>query len=228
MNKYFIFRYKDSDPVIKIDMDAIIGDKGLPCPLDPGHPGTGVFRINDLVIKLRSPNVRDISSTWHNDFLISDRVASLFKESRFTGYELRHVDVRLPNTDRYRGVKPPVIWEFKVTGWGGIAPESSGIKPVTICPGCCYTHYTTFTSPRKIIDESQWDRSDFFFVWPMPRRIFITEHVKNVIQTNHLSGAEIITLDQLKGDKWGFSPGKLRDHIDLARAKKLGGHLGID
>jgi hypothetical protein len=227
MNRFYNFHYKDNDPVINIDQDAIVGNR-KPCPLDPGHPGTGWYRINDLIVKLRSPKVRDISSTWHSDYLITDRVASFFREAGFTGYSLRHVDVRLPNTDRYRGVPAPVLWEFKVTGWGGIAPESSGIKMVTICPACCYTHYTDFTNPERLIDESQWDGSDFFFVWPMPRDYFITERVKTVVQANKLSGVEIITPDKLKGDKWGLSPGKLRDHMDRERAKKLGGHLGID
>lgn len=228
MNRFSIFRYKDDDPVIKIDQDAIVEEEEIPCPLDPGHPGTGGIRINDLVVKLKSPKVRDVSSTWHNDYLIAARVASLFKDAGFTGYSLRHIDVRLPDTDRFQGVKPPVLWEFKVTGWGGIAPESSGIKTVTICPGCRYTHYTPFTDPEKLIDESQWDGSDFFFVWPTPHLFFITERVKTIVQANKFSGVEIVTLDKLKSDKWGFSPGKLRDYMDPERAKKLGGHLGIE
>jgi hypothetical protein len=228
MSIFYYFHYKNSDPVINIDQDAIVEGEVIPCPLDPGHPGTGGIRINDLVVILRSPKVRDISSTWHNDYLITDQAALLFKKQGFTGYTLRQVEVKLPRTDRYRGVQPPVLWEFKVTGWGGFAPESSGIKLVTVCPGCCYTHYTSFSDPEKLIDESQWDGSDFFFIWPTPHLIFITERVKGVAEANKLSGVEIITLDRLKGDKWGFSPGKLRDHIDPERAKKLGGHLGID
>ncbi len=228
MNEFYEFHWKDSDPVIELDYDAIVGEEIIPCPLDPGHPGIGWYRINDLVAKLRSPKVRDVMNTWHSDYIITDRVATMFKEQGFTGYELRHVDVKLPQTDRFRRVIPPVLWELKATGWGGIAPESSGIKLVTICPGCCYTHYTALLHPEHLIDESQWDGSDFFFVWPMPGFIFITERVKDYVKEKRLKGVDIIPVEKLKSNNYGYSPGRLRYYMDRERAKKLGGHLGID
>ncbi len=225
---FYTFNYNRDDPVLDIDLDAIVGDEIIPCPLDPGHPGSGWYRTNDLVIKLRSAKVRDVSSTWHNDHIVSDRVATLFKKYGFTGYSIRKVDVRLSKSALARGAIAPKLWEFKVGGWGGIAPESSGIKLVTNCPACCYTHYTPFTDADKLIDQSQWDGSDFFFVWPMPRRIFITERVKSLVLSASFTGVEMGSVGGLRCDKWGFSPGKLRDHMSRERAKKLGGHLGID
>lgn len=228
MNKFYDFHYKESDAVVKIDQDAIVGDKE-PCPLDPyGHSGTGWYRINDLVVKLKSPKVRDISSTWHNDYLITNRVATLFEEAGFTGYSLRHVDVRLPRSVRYEGIRPPVLWEFKVHGWGGVAPESSGIKLVTRCSVCNFLLYTPLLHPEKLIDESQWDGSDFFFVWPLPRFIFVPERVKDFVKEHRLQGVDLIPVDQLKRGGYAPSPGRLRYHMDPERAKKLGGHLGID
>jgi len=228
MNEFYNFHYKKDDPEIELDYDAIIGEEKIPCPLDPGHPGTGKRRINNLVAKLRSLKVRDVMNTWHSDYLITDRVAAMFKEQGFTGYELKHVDVRLPNTDRFLGITPPVLWEFKVTGWGGIAPETSGIKPAVICPECCYTHYTPLLHPEYLIDESQWDGSDFFFVWPLPKFIFITERVKDFVKAKKLKGVDIIPVEQLKLGKDGFGPGKLRNFMDREKARQLGGHLGID
>lgn len=228
MTRFYEFHYKDTDPVIKIDQDAIIGDK-KPCPLEPErHSGTGWYRINDLVVKLKSPKVRDISSTWHNDYLITDRVASLFKDAGFTGYSLRHVDVRLPRSVRYEGIRSPVLWEFKVHGWGGVAPVSSGIKLVTRCSVCNFTLYTPLLYPEKLIDESQWDGSDFFLVWPLPRFILVTERVKAFVEGHRLQGVNLIPVEHMRCDKYGFSPGRLRYHMDPKRAKKLGGHLGID
>jgi len=228
MSRFYNFHYKDNDPVIKIDQDAIVGEEGIPCSIDPDHPWTGWYRINDLVVKLKSQKVRDISSTWHSDYLITDRVAVLFREAGFTGYSLRPVDVRLPKTERWRAVQPPVLWEFKATGWGGVAPESSGIKPVIICPGCFYTDYTSLLRPEKLIDESQWDGSDFFFVWPLPGFIFITEKVKAFVEGHRLTGVDLTPVEHLKLGKGGFGPGRLRLYMDRERARKLGGHLGID
>lgn len=228
MNKFYFFNFKDSDPEVELDYDAIVGDEVIPCTLDSGHPGTGRIRINDLIAKLRSTKVRDVMSTWHSDYLITDRVAGLFKEQGFTGYELRHVDVRLPQTDRVQGVKPPVLWEFKATGWGGVAPETSGIKLVTLCQGCFYSHYTSPLHPKHLIDESQWDGSDFFFVWPMPGYIFCTERVKDYVRKQRLKGVDIVPLKKIKVGKYGLNPGRLRLYMNPERAKKLGGHLGID
>jgi hypothetical protein len=228
MNRFFYFNYKDSDPEIELDYNAIVGEEKTPCPLDLGHPESGKSRINELVVKLRFPKVRDVMNTWHSDYIITDRVATMFKEKGFTGYELRHVDVRLPQTDRFLGVKPPILWEFRATGWGGIAPESSGIKPVDICSECCYTEYTSLLHPEHLIDESQWDGSDFFFVWPMPGYILITERVKDFVKEKRLKGVDIIPVEKMKLGKDYFCPGKLRYYMDRERAKKLGGHLGID
>lgn len=229
MSRFYNFHYKENDAVIKIDQDAIVGDEHIPCTIEPDdHPGTGYYRINDLVVILRSAKVRDVSSTWHCNYIITDRVAALFKEQGFTGYKLRHVDVRFPQTNRFHGIIPPVLWELKVTGWGGVAPKASGIKPVTVCPGCCYTHYTSLLYPENLLDELQWDGSDFFFVWPLPKFIFVTERVKDFVRATRLKGVNIIPVEKMKLGKDGFSPGKLRYFMDRERAKKLGGHLGID
>jgi len=125
----------------------------------------------------------------------------------------------------------PRLNELIVTGWAGMAPPESGIKLIEHCEGCGHTVYSAWTNPERLIDSSQWDGSDFFVVWPLPWRIFVTERVAKVLRDNRLSGIALKPSSDLV-----FSPniiptlstGRLSDWMPEERARQLGAKMGID
>jgi hypothetical protein len=80
--------------------------------------------------------------------------------------------------------------------------------------------------PSNLIDWEQWDGSDFFMVWPMPRFVFISNRVASFIQEEEISGVQVVQVSNLRPTR-GFSPGGLRIWMDDDRARLLGQPLDI-
>jgi len=196
-----------------VELDQVI------CPLNPGHRRAGK-RITDLRVVLPHRKVPDFF--WVHDCVIQDRVLQLFREAGFTGFDVRPVNARFKNSAQ----EVPILWELRVTGWGGMAGAESGIKLIKHCPGCGMLRYSGTDHPELIIDEGQWDGSDFFMVWPLPRFIFVTDRVAEVVRDHRLSGVNAQPPAVLNLSR-GFGPGRLSDWMDKERAHQLGDPLGI-
>ena len=185
------------------------------CPADEGHRRGG-RRLTDLSVTLPGGAVQDFVWTWYSECLLQDHVLELFRSNGFTGFEVKPVKAEFKRaTDR----KPPRLWEMVVTGWGGFAPPESGFRVIRHCEACGHTVYSGCTNPDKIIDASQWDGSDFFIVWPLPRYIFVTSRVVQAIRDNRLMGVVLRTPGELEID--GASPGRLSYWMPEERARQL-------
>ena len=114
-----------------------------------------------------------------------------------------------------------------MTGWGGVAPPESGIRLVQHCDACGALRYSGCNNPARIIDVSQWDGNDIFMVWPLPKFIFVTDRVLQMIRINRLRGVVLKSPGELDFHSGGFSPGRLSQNMPDARARKLGEPLGI-
>lgn len=193
------------------------------CPIDPHHRRGGK-RLTDLSVTLARGVVKDFVWTWQNDCLIQDRVLNIFRQNDLTGFEIKPVKARFKQSDD-AVEPPPILWELVPTGWAGLASADSGIKIVQFCPGCKHAHYSGLASPEKLIDSAQWDGSDFFIVWPMPKYLFVTARVVEVIRTNKLKGVRINAENELEPTE-GFSPGRLSywmpESVASERAKASG------
>jgi hypothetical protein len=186
------------------------------CPIAEGHMRGGA-RIGHLRIVLPSPRVGDFVATWHNEWLIQDHVLECFREAGFTGFDVAPVEVTKVRRQRRvaRGKPiavqpPPRLWELVVTGWGGEVPDESGIRMTYYCEGCGYTRYSDWTNPEHVIDRAQWDGSDFFTVWPLPRFIFVTDRVAELIVERKYTGLRLVRpkeLDCIYASLDSFSPG---------------------
>jgi hypothetical protein len=188
------------------------------CPLDEGHRRAG-RRLSELSVTLPRGFVPDIVWTWQSECLIRDSVLRLFRREAFSGFDIKPVRVRFKSG---RG-EPPALWELVLTGWGGIARPESGIKRTYFCEACKHVQYSGLVNSEYLFDETQWDGSDFFMVWPMPRFILITQRVANCILDHRLSGAVIKHVQELSGvGKDGFSCGRLSYWMPESRARLLG------
>ena len=193
------------------------------CPVnDKGH-SRGGKRLTDLSVALPGRNTQDFVWTWQSNCLLTDRVLKLFQDDGFTGFEVKPVKARYKKSKQ----TPPRLWELVVTGWAGMAPPETGIKLIEHCPACGSIKYSACLHPDKLIAESQWDGSDFFMVWPLPRFIFITNRVAETIRRDHLTGAVLESPSELTFSGMGFGPGRLSYWMPEARARELGEPLGI-
>jgi hypothetical protein len=192
------------------------------CPNDSGHQRGGK-RLTDLSVTLPRGIVDDFVWTWQSECLIQDRVLGLFRTEGFTGFDVKPVKARFKSCQD----EPPTLRELVVTGWAGLARPESGIKRVQYCEACKHVRYSGITDARQLIDETQWDGSDFFIVWPMPKFLFVTQRVADCIRDQWLSGAVLTRVHDLSLGTDGFGPGRLSYRMPEARARELGKAAGI-
>jgi hypothetical protein len=193
--------------------------------LEPVTRGGGRKRLSDLHVVLSSGVLKDFNRTWHREWLILDRTLDLLKKHRLSGFITKPVTARFADSDEV----PPKLWEVVVIGWGGMASPRSGIRfdEVSSSPEYGFLRYTDLRDAEKLIDVTQWDGSDFFMVWSLPRFVFITKRVARVIREHGLKGAHIKAVTELAQTSGGFSPGRLSDFMPDERARELGEPLGI-
>jgi hypothetical protein len=195
------------------------------CPVDAGHRRGGK-RLTNLSVALRGNGVEDFVWTWLSECLVQDNVLEIFRKNGFTGFDVKPMKAKFK---RDSDNNPPRLWELLVMGWAGMASAESGIKLTKECRACGLLRYSRCVNPGKLIDVSQWDGSDFFMVWPLPKFIFITERVARVIRDNAITG---VVLQRPADISFGMvpfiGPGRLSYRMPPERARELGGALGID
>jgi hypothetical protein len=220
--KFWVMRDTKSLSKLAEWVDDEIETEKIICPANPGHRRGGK-RLTDLSIALPGSRTEDFVWTWQSECLFTDHVLELFKAEGFTGFEVK------PVKSRYKKAvhTPPRLWELVVTGWAGMAPPESGVRLIRSCPSCKLNTYSEYQSPDKLIDESQWDGSDFFMVWPLPLYFFITDRVAETIRRQHFSGAAIKPPGELAVSDGTFSAPRLSWWMPEARAREIGEPLGI-
>lgn len=224
-NSFWNLRKSDGTARLAEWVPGKINTEIVRCPNRDGHQRGGK-RLSNLSVGLRGKGVQDFVWTWLSDCLIQDHVLELFRKSGFTGFDVKPVMARFK---RGSECDPPRLWELAVTGWGGMASRDSGIKLTEECLACGLLRYSRCVNPAKIIDVSQWDGSDFFMVWPMPKFIFVSDRVAKSIRENGFTGAFLVRpADLAFGMSPGFGPGRLSDWMAEGRARELGRPLGIE
>jgi len=155
----------------------------------------------------------------------------MFGKQGFTGFEVHPVLARWKRKTSPKMPEIPPLWELIPIGWGGVAPEQSGIHrlpPPAEAPDAL--RYSEYTDPSKLMDESQWDGSDFFIFWPMPTYIHVTDRVACFIREHHMKTAVLERVDKLTRNERitpGYTPGPLTWYLPEPRAREIGEPLGI-
>jgi len=170
--------YRPAD-VQDIDYESIT------CSLVPGHRRAGA-RIGDLHL-LTSKHIGDFIWTYMSECVVTDTVASLLTGEGLTGFRLRNASIATAGSSQTKSTySVPKVWELEVQGKGGNAHPDSGIRVLYVCPECGYKAYSSFRN-GIIVDETQWDRSDFFTVNGYRKHIIVTERVKDLIIQNRFT-----------------------------------------
>ncbi|MBK7140494.1 MAG: hypothetical protein IPH75_00265 [bacterium] len=209
------------------DEERITSGKVTDCPVDKAH-NVGYYREGTIYLILPSTKVPPIFWTWASECVITEQVAELFDRENVTGYRLEKVVA----TGVRRGSKDlstvPPLYELIVTGWGGMASPASGVKLVHKCGGCGYTKFSGVKDPAKLIDITQWDESDLFIIWPMPKYYLISPRLKQILKRNHLRQFKLVPPDQLFFVTGEFAPGTLCEYFGEKRGRILGKEIGLE
>lgn len=192
------------------------------CPLNAGLPSQhSMRRLQPNPIKAIGPVVRmtDFEWTVYKDILLEEDIVRRLQSAGFSGCEFRPAEL-------YTTTETPIgrqVFHLRVTGWGGKAPPASGIRVVEECPHCKRQVFSGFTDPNELFSIDDWDGSDFFMIWPMPKYIFVTSEVVNWIAKSEFSGVRAEPLDQIRKPilGTGFSPGHLHDWFDDERLAEI-------
>jgi hypothetical protein len=187
-----------------MDLEQII------CPAVPDHRRGGK-RLTDLCVVIPSLKVDDFVWTWQSECMIQEAILKMFKKEGFTGFEVKPVKFRFK---RKSETKLPKLFEIVVTGWGGMGSAQSEVKMTYKCSACNDMEFKGVKSFANLLDEKQWDGSDFFIVWPYPRFIFITARVANFIKKHKMSGIKLQKPeDNNSSYDTGITPGRLSEYM---------------
>jgi len=165
---------------------------GIKCPVYDGHQRGTRNKDMNLSIEVKRKKLGDFVSTVYSDWLINDNVVELFQKNNLTGYKLKPVNVC--NMELAYN-----LWELVVIGKGGEAHPDSGIVKTYQCEYCNNVNYRAFKNGIGIIvDENNWDGSDFFTITAYPKFVLVNEKVKSIIENNKLKGVKLILSTDLK------------------------------
>lgn len=203
--------------------DARLGSKTeherITCSLSPGHRRGG-RRLSELDIEVRCDPPPDVIFTWLSECVALDRVFAIARQEGLSGLSAAPARVAIAGMgERLSGQ------EVLVTGWGGMANPSSGIREDVRCPVCGHLHYSGLRQDGPFFDLTSWDGSDFFIVWPLPRFRFVTERVVAAFLRHNVTGVRFVREWDLSTE--GFTPGRLSYYMPYERAHELGDPYGI-
>jgi Protein of unknown function (Gmx_para_CXXCG) len=191
------------------------------CPIRPGH-GRG-RRSSPLNVVVPCDPAPDVIFTWMSECLIQESLLRLLENEGITGFS------GLPARAEIEGTGKSIqACELAVVGWGGIAPAASGIREVERCTECGHLHYSPLENPEMLIEPKNWDGSDFFMIWPLPRFRFVTERVVKLCRRYGVTGVSFSTNFPPSRSHSGYSPGRLSYYMPKERAHQLGAALGIE
>jgi hypothetical protein len=159
-----------------------------------GEPGV------DLPIILPSLKLGDFVWTWYSDCILAEGALSLFRQAGFTGFEARPIiveKIKRLSRKRREEVTIPSLWELLIQGKGGDAAPESGIYPLYEIEDSGRFSYSSFRN-GIIVDEANWDGSDFFTVNGYPKYILVTERVKELIIVHELTNCALIPSHKLE------------------------------
>lgn len=191
---FFSIEYDENFPQLWND-DSVKQSRVIKCSQYPSHQ-RGIRSAWQLSLVQKSEKVPDFSKTYFSDWILKDDVATALRDSGFTGFELRQVNLR-------NNTLGTPFWELFVTGKGGEAHPDSGIVKIRECPYCGNMQYRAFTNGIGIIvDKNNWDGCDFFTITAYPKYILVTERVKDFIEKEGWTGLKFVPSTDLHRHEW--------------------------
>ncbi|MFB3883452.1 MAG: double-CXXCG motif protein [Armatimonadota bacterium] len=181
------------------DWDADRCVEQVVCPITRQHNRVRELGRGNLRVVYASGKVPHIFWPYlSGGFLVQEGVLRRFRDAALTGFEAKPVaEVRMPRLQS-AGLRVPDLWEIVVTGWGGEAADESGVRMTYYCPGCGHVRYSVPDNPAELVDETKWDGSDFFRVYPFSLYVFVTERVAQLVRKERWRGVRLVRPQDLE------------------------------
>jgi hypothetical protein len=172
--------------------------ESIVCSKDEGHQRAG-RRLTGLALDVMSWHVVDFSRTMLSEIVITDHALKVLRDAKLSGFTVNPVDVSSISMRR-EGGSFPKLWEFVVTGKGGRAHKSSGIRKLRECSACGLVEYSAFKN-GIVVDVSTYDGSDFFTVTEYPAYVLVSERARATIENHRLTNVAFIESTKLEWPK---------------------------
>jgi hypothetical protein len=185
---------------VAVEWDAEETYTEVVCPITRQHNSRDRSSRGPLHVTYPGALVPDVFWPYVPDdfFLVQGRVLQRFREEGFNGFDARPVvEARMPRVEG-TGTQVPLLWEMRVTGWGGEAADESGVRMTYYCPGCGHVRYSAPDNPAALIDPTKWDGSDFFRVYPLSLYVFVTDRVARLLLRERYRGVRLVGLGDLE------------------------------
>jgi hypothetical protein len=214
---YWLEPLAKEDERLEYTDDMVI--KMTPCPRNPEH-AMSMRRTNPLRVQAPLRPWADVLWTFSSDCLITTPVKNALIEAGVTGIAFGSVETFTTKGDRFETYE---LHELKITGWGGMAPASSGVRVIEECPHCHRRVFSRFTNPVDLFDIERWDGSDVFIIWPLPRYIMLVGSVRNILLKNRFSGLRLRPIADLPMDALvnTLTPGQPADWFESGRVRDV-------
>ena len=187
------------------------------CPHRPEHTMRSRWGRPLKVVGPVRP-VTDFEWTVYGDVIVSQTMAEAFGKAGFSGVQLLPVEF-------YTSTETPFgreSVELRVNGWGGNAPASSGIHEIERCTYCGHRIFSGYSCPERLFNLEDWDGSDLFLIWPLPRYMMVTGRVRDFILDSKYTGVRLRRLAELPRVVAGtLTPGNLADWFDDERVHMI-------
>jgi hypothetical protein len=195
------------------------------CGISPG------IRRPPVRLLIKGTPLPDVISLAPQELVVKNRVKEAVEAAGFTGIQYLQPQVEIA-TDKYVEGKwelylveekksrlyyiPPEeiqtgapleglpLWHLVVTGQARLQPQNNCV-PVQECHACGRAVYSTWDG-GLLVDEGQWDGSDFFRLVEHGGFVVVTEQVKDLFELHRFTGVQFVPLDE-KVDKFArFRP----------------------
>lgn len=225
MRDCFLLESPDSERLIgAASQGSWLDVERTACPINARHM-PGKRRWNEIFVEV-SHNKREEAIIWTiGDCLMHESLLAEFERRGFTGYRPLPAKVRFRDgslSNQYR--------EFIVTGWAGAAHVDSGIRLVEVCPACGSQTYSRSGIAKQMVDWDQWTGDHFFRVWPLAKRVFVTDEVADFLKESAPRSFDIFPAEKSPGLRY---PGtmiveRFSAHFPADLAIRYGRPLGLE
>ncbi len=177
------------------------------CEQNPDH-AVIQKRCKPLKLVVQMHSLTDFQWTPYGEAIVSTRIVERFRASQISGVSFDEIEAYTST-----GVQvAQELYELRVEGWGGMALRESGVRLLKECPFCKRRVFTGYNNAAKLFNFDEWDGSDVFMTWPLPRNIIVTGRVHDLLSHEEISGVQLVPLDSLPKLRSGtLTPGNVRD-----------------
>ena len=181
--------------------------EAIQCPVYPDEHRRPGRCLGNLSVELPEQTLADgLSWTWESDCLVSRSLLALMRSSNVAGFKTRPVEITVGGVSIEHTKE-----ELVVNGWGGIARPESGVRlnESESCFACGHLVYSGVKDWSQLIDFDQWDGSDIFMVWPLPKFILVTDKVAKLLTDNSIRELSLTPLDAMEPQEGDLTPGRV-------------------